>query len=258
MKLRQFTRRAFNSFGYDVHKLEMDCTPYFDPKTAAVRSAKLNETTALFFVSDQRDTIQSYHFAGKFYEEDILEAISERFFDGGCFVDIGANVGNHLLYVASRFPKANVVAFEPMRKQHAILVINILLNDFSERIELHKLAASDSEGIARMITPFAGNIGRSMISDAVYGEWVEVTRAGPLLDNRHIDFIKIDVEGHEIKTLTGLEETIVRCRPTILVEVAERNGAKFRSWLQRCRYKIDIEFKHHDENSEIFAVPMEK
>ncbi|MEM6460763.1 MAG: FkbM family methyltransferase [Pseudomonadota bacterium] len=258
MKLRRFIRKAINAAGYDMHKQERDCSPYFDPEFSAVRTATLNDTTARLFVSDRRDVIQAHHFSGRFYEADILREISKRFFDGGCFVDIGANVGDHVLYIASRFPKASLVAFEPMRKQHVVLMVNMLLNDLAERIKLYKLAASDSDGIAQMITPFQGNLGRSMISDSVSGEWVEKSRVDPFLAGRQVDFIKIDVEGHEMKTLAGLDETVRRSRPSLLVEVAERNKAEFVNWLERNRYRIDIEFKHRDQNSEIFAAPAGK
>jgi FkbM family methyltransferase len=37
------------------------------------------------------------------------------------------------------------------------------------------------------------------------------------LDN--VSFIKIDVEGHELAVLEGAENTLARCRPTLLVEI---------------------------------------
>jgi FkbM family methyltransferase len=38
-----------------------------------------------------------------------------------------------------------------------------------------------------------------------------------------LDFIKIDVEGNEIKTLLGAKETIRQFRPTLMVEMEQRH-----------------------------------
>lgn len=40
---------------------------------------------------------------------------------------------------------------------------------------------------------------------------------------RHIGFIKIDVEGHELAVLEGAEETLKRCRPVLLIEIDQQH-----------------------------------
>src|SRR5690606_23000517 len=49
-----------------------------------------------------------------------------------------------------------------------------------------------------------------------------------VLDTKMINFIKIDVEGYEFFALTGLKETIARCKPIIVFEfdIAYQQKAK--------------------------------
>lgn len=255
MKIRQVARRAISALGYDIHRQIKDAEPFFDLAHARLSTATLEAITARFFVADDRDMIQSHHADGRFFETDILGAIAERFTPSGCYVDIGANVGNHVVYMAKRFPDARLIGFEPMRRQHAILTVNALLNEIETRLVIHKSAASDHRGKAQMITPNASNLGRSMIAQAGYGEWVDLAPADEFLSEQEISFIKIDVEGHELSTLAGLEQTIRRWRPTMLVEVNEANREAFDAWRRHMDYRIDVHFRHNDENFEAMVMP---
>lgn len=55
-----------------------------------------------------------------------------------------------------------------------------------------------------------------------------------------VGFIKIDVEGHELEVLKGAERTILRDRPTLLIEVEDRHRPNARasvvSWLRERGY----------------------
>ena len=41
-----------------------------------------------------------------------------------------------------------------------------------------------------------------------------------------IDFIKLDIEGGEYDALRGMEQTLLRCKPTLIVELEEEIIAK--------------------------------
>ena len=55
---------------------------------------------------------------------------------------------------------------------------------------------------------------------------------------QQVDFIKIDVEGMEIKVLRGAEKTILNFRPHMLLEYAKSDKTELIGWLNRMRYKI--------------------
>jgi hypothetical protein len=74
-----------------------------------------------------------------------------------------------------------------------------------------------------------------------------------LLNLERLDFIKIDVEGFEKKVLCGLEKTLERFRPILLVEYSEltkasfSNSAEFTSIFPSnyCVLKVTKNHAHH-------------
>lgn len=66
---------------------------------------------------------------------------------------------------------------------------------------------------------------------------------------------KIDVEGHELLALAGLQNTVRCCRPKLLVEVDEKNHSALDKWALENEYRIEVRLKHNDENYEALMVP---
>lgn len=136
-------------------------------------------------------------------------------------LDIGANIGNHTLAFAT--VASRVHAFEPIPRIHALLRQNVEQNQLVN-VTLHALALSDSEGEATIHMVTDGNYGassfdqRSGVSEAV----TVVRRRGDALLAElgvdKVDFLKIDVEAHEVYVLRGLMETLQARRPFITME----------------------------------------
>lgn len=250
--MRRFVREVINALGYDLHKLEKDCSPAF-----ASEETLICEVTggAKFLVFNPRDAIQKSHVEGRYYEAEILERISKEFPEGGVFVDIGANVGNHTIFVACNLSPKKVIALEPMRLQHSALVVNVLLNNLQDTVSIWKVAASESFGMARMVNPHKNNTGKSRLSDYPAGEWVETRVGDEIVAGEVIDFIKIDVEGHEIEVLGGLQKTIEGCRPKILIEVDNVNLSRFKEWMEINDYVETFSLKQYRPNQDFLIVP---
>jgi hypothetical protein len=100
-------------------------------------------------------------------------------------------------------------------------------------VVVHDVALSDRSGKATLrvppmdfgfstIEPNNDLCGKTRGSD----DPIEVCVKRNKLDDSELDnigFIKIDVEGHELEVLQGASETILRERPTLLVEIEERH-----------------------------------
>ena len=56
---------------------------------------------------------------------------------------------------------------------------------------------------------------------------IKIVTGDKLFANKDFDFIKIDVEGMEIKVLNGMKALISRCRPTLFVEIDNDNAQVF-------------------------------
>lgn len=141
---------------------------------------------------------------GKAYEQVLLEHIYAQQYSG-LAVDVGANVGNHTMWMAA-ICSLRVVAFEPIVYEE--LSRNVNLNDLSERVSVRPYALGDYAGTAN-------HVGKGQLSED--GGDIRVR----LLDQfklKDVAVIKIDVEGWEPLVLRGGEETIRRDRPVIFAE----------------------------------------
>jgi FkbM family methyltransferase len=142
---------------------------------------------------------------------------------GDTVVDIGANYGVYSLVLATRVGRTGrVIAFEPGREALLQLRENVALNH-GLNVELVPLALSDHSG-EQPLFHIGGPTTHSLSSFG--GERTEVVRlttldtweAGADLDR--LDFIKVDVEGHEPQVFRGALTTLARYRPFILFEVS--------------------------------------
>jgi FkbM family methyltransferase len=202
-------------------------------------SVRIMGQNVSFFVADETDLIQKEHFHGKFYESEELKIISEFFPAGGIFVDIGANVGNHTVFVARFLSPLKIIVIEPNPATFEILKANIALNRLDGRVDVSYLGIGLSNTSARAvaITP-AGNLGGTRLHLSEEQSGLRVVPGDALLFGHRIDFLKIDVEGMEIDVLEGLKRTIAEQRPRIFIEVDNCNVEKFVEWTAINNYYI--------------------
>lgn len=146
---------------------------------------------------------------GNLHEPETTRFIENSVESGQTAIDIGANVGYFtLLFAKAVGPKGTVHAFEPNPTLAKILRYNVRLNNYRNVI-VNEKAVSDKSGIARFyvdqqiherssLNPRRGSriIDVDVIKLDDYFEKSEST----------IDWIKLDVEGHESKALAGMKQ----------------------------------------------------
>jgi len=151
---------------------------------------------------------------------------------GRGFVDIGANVGFFSLLASKNFDFVH--GFEVSNHTRRLLMNNLEMNSINNVVVYDKGLSDVSGSVTLYHNPFnnggaslEGGAREVMERDASYvwsAEDVKVDRLDNLIksDNRGIiDFIKIDVEGHELSVIRGGEETIRLYRPLIYAEVSK-------------------------------------
>jgi FkbM family methyltransferase len=208
-----------------------------------------------FTITNGKDAIQRHHRAGSFYEPEELEIIRQYCPPGSVYCDIGTNIGNHALFALKFLGVEKAILFEPNPKAIEILLSNLALNGVTSRCDLQHLGVglSDHAQSGLGIEAPARNLGGGQMVEGT-GE-LRVIPGDQALADTHVDFIKIDVEGMEMKALGGLSQTIARCRPRIFIELDRGNKDAFLEWIKANHYEIRARFRRYRVNENFLLVP---
>lgn len=180
------------------------------------------------------------------FVEDEVDGLRQVVEDGDVCLDIGAEYGVYtyaLSYVAG--PKGCVHGFEPLPGPYRVLGAGVRLL-CSGRAHAHRMALGDRpRDAAVMSLPYRRGLpvhGRAFLTDGAQGlgpnaefagERRPVVRVGTVDEVvaaaglPRVDFVKADVEGAEPLVLAGAAGTLLRDRPTLLLEIEERHLAKY-------------------------------
>jgi FkbM family methyltransferase len=157
------------------------------------------------------------------YEEHVRQAARENLHPGDVAVDVGANVGVLTFLAASVVgPAGRVIAVEPNPDNLQLLYRGIVHNGFSN-VEVLPHAASNSRTVFSLTggTSNTHLIGARAPQDG--GHFVQsIVLDEALGDLARLDFVKMDIEGHEPQALEGFSRLIRRHRPVLLVEFNPR------------------------------------
>lgn len=196
-----------------------------------------------FFGLKYKGNLNSYidwrtFFYGAYERENLLflKSLDKTIQDKKIFVDIGANVGVHSLYM-SQFC-SEVHSFEPnpvVRGSFEEKIrINTLKNIFLHGVgvgmvdqELPYFAPKGcNQGTGSFIEGYSSNNDNNgvllkLVCGDEYFEKLGLTQ---------IDIVKIDVEGFEKNVLCGLKKTLEKYRPIIFLEFSESTKQSFTNY----------------------------
>ena len=166
-----------------------------------------------------------------------------------CF-DIGANKGHYIYKLNKLTQSEKIFAFEPIPKNYTFLK-----NIFPE-CKIFKYALSNEAGITKMKIPMVDNKlldTRAKIDFNILEKnessyktiKIECSTIDLFVKHnniRKIDFLKIDVEGHEFNILKGGIKAIKKFRPIILIEIEQRhhvyNISQIFNFIKELKYEI--------------------
>lgn len=153
---------------------------------------------------------------------------------------VGASDGRHSYVMTQVAPDARIYAFEPSAFTFEVLQHCLAWHGISKQVTPIHAAVSDAPGEMLLVTPkkTSGRMGRAyaFVSDAApegkvrpdledVGVELQPTPVVTLdqycetNDVNRVDFIRMDIEGAELKALTGALEIIDRDRPHVLLEI---------------------------------------
>jgi FkbM family methyltransferase len=148
---------------------------------------------------------------------------------GMIYVDVGANIGSHVLNAArvvGRGAGGKVYAFEAEPKTFDLMTKNIAYNNASASVEARNVAVTASDCVLTLY--LNRDSAKNSLIRTGNGETVSVPgkRLGNLLPGGvKIDILKIDVEGADMDVLTGAEEIFSSAPPdVVIIEVFDVNA----------------------------------
>jgi FkbM family methyltransferase len=191
----------------------------------------------------------AYEKRALFFLRDLLR---ER--NGAVFVDIGANVGQHSLFMSKWARKVH--AFEPWDVVRRSIEQKIEDNKLTN-VTVHPFGLGEKHEWLPYYAPLGSNLATGSFEkthatdrnrllgslELVNGD--EYFEAHGISD---IDLIKIDAEGWEFFVLLGLQNTLAKAKPTVFVEISEttlqilQGPEKLRQCLPDCYEAVYVEF----------------
>ncbi|MGM0812713.1 FkbM family methyltransferase [Thioalkalivibrio sp.] len=143
-------------------------------------------------------------FAPQYYDVEEIDWLCAELAEGGCFVDIGGNIGLYSLHVGHRCgPRSRIIAVEPEPGLTERMQFNARNNGI--QIELAVRALSDYSGVGTLHSG-GHQSGENTLIPGANGVTVPVTTLLELCDElgiKDIRALKIDIEGHEERVLAS-------------------------------------------------------
>ncbi|HWZ58343.1 MAG TPA: FkbM family methyltransferase [Gemmatimonadaceae bacterium] len=188
---------------------------------------------------------------GRSNERPSLELFRALVRDAATVFDIGANVGLFTYAAACYAPDAVVRAYEPTPALASLIRRNLALNGWAGRANVRGEGVSAVSGalpfyVHAIDVESSFESRRAPATGAAGAITVPVVALDDVFESEDIDpartVCKIDVEGHEMKVLDGLERTLSRPtgRPTLLMEFLGRAITEERIIERVLEYGLDV------------------
>lgn len=153
---------------------------------------------------------------GAFYEGDMLQQMVALLHPGDLVLDVGANIGNHAVFLAG-VCRCRVIAFEINPRAIRALEANVLLNGLGDRIRIEAVAVGAERQRGVLSEPREHNLGTGAVAADPAGD-IEIVPIDDIAVDGKVALIKIDIEGTDIEALKGATRLLARDHPAIVIE----------------------------------------
>ena len=144
--------------------------------------------------------------------------------EGMVCLDVGSNIGYYAVLEGGIVgARGTVIAIEPSSNNYQYLVRNIALNHLRNTFP-KRFAVSDVDSFVSLETGSRSNLSRVVDAQFVTQKTEEVP--SKKIDSfvaeagiERIDFLRMDIEGHECNAILGARDSLAKWKPAIVVEV---------------------------------------
>jgi FkbM family methyltransferase len=160
-------------------------------------------------------------------EKEELQRLAPIVARAKCFVDIAASLGQYTNFANRHMTGGEIYAIEadPIRFEELERNCGKWAKESDNRLYPIHAAVSDIDGVTGFFTTNS-NVSGGLFIHPVKSEnvqWQEVEVRSITLDryfgNKFPDFVKIDIEGGELRALHGAKWLLTECKPLFFIEV---------------------------------------
>jgi len=180
-------------------------------------------------------------------EPAFMKILRQEVREGTAAMDIGANIGYVTLIMAELVgPSGRVYAFEPEPRSFKILSKNIEVNGYSSFVFPYQMGISNISGVSKFYVSNKSNLsGMIAVKHSKSVIDIAVTTLDDFMKDKGCpDFIKMDIEGHEVEALQGMYNTLRNTESPvkILIEVHQLSYSENHSLEKQLKRLIGIGF----------------
>jgi FkbM family methyltransferase len=203
-----------------------------------------------------RDVVRNHIINDQIFDEKIYE-ISKKFIkEDSIVIDAGANYGQMSILFSKVKKNVHVLSFEAYKYIYDILLKNIKINN-ANVTPIHCIIGDTSKKgllIIKSNLKNSNNYGSNKVvlsNNFKNADIVDSIMLDELNINKKISFMKIDVQGYDLKVLRGAKKTILKHKMPIIIEYSKEFETDFNyNFLdfQKCLLEIDYKItKQIDE-----------
>ena len=165
--------------------------------------------------------------------EDEVRFVRRLLRPGMAAIDVGASFGIFSMAMANAVgARGKVWAFEPTPATAEFLQATLALNE-AQQVNLTRAAVSDQPGTVDFVTSANSELNAVAKAGEAHGEVLTVpslTLDQAAADNgwRDVDFVKLDVEGHELQVIAGARSFLTQASPLVMFEITAGEGVDLR------------------------------
>ena len=171
---------------------------------------------------------------GNIHEPAVSKLLFQALKPTDCFFDVGTNLG-YFTCLAAHICETQVHAFEMDSNCIPLLETNLKMNHL-ENVVINNVAVSDKVGVEKIPSLAQPNAGLQIVKESNSAAVLEVKSI--TLDeyveknNLNPTFLKIDVEGAEMKVLSGMKNLLQKDL-RLLIEIHPKNLLDFNASYQK-------------------------
>jgi FkbM family methyltransferase len=191
------------------------------------------------------------------YEPHVQRLFVREIQRGGVFYDVGANAGFYSLLASVLIDPGKVLAFEPLPANVSYLRQHLDLNRRTN-VAVLEMAICDQKGEAFFEEEETRSMGRLSQQGSLR---VRTSSLDSLLQASEIpppDYIKMDIEGTELRALRGARKCFLKHRPVLFLATHEKDiHEECCKLLSSWRYEIEVVGDQTSDRAELLAKPYE-